>query len=370
MAHFGKFPFGRELYGKLVYTKETGCTTFNIKDVQKQDFPYITLLDSGACDIRLKTYNAQNAGAELVIIVRKKDENLQDMVDSADSQLSLTVDIPTLIVTQDIGDKLKSLIKTMGAIKLKFQMPIPQSDILDIEFRIKDTDLSFYGFLSNFKNSYIDFEQRVVGSFRFYKEGDDADEKAKMEAMTNCIDKQVVFDVLGLYGSNCAKNKLFTSTCLKEQINSVSKNMFVNYGKCYNSFNIKKLNNIKTSLKDGKNIKKSSILINNFTYLGTIKPTNVFEAMCGGFLQSPDNCLYIYNKYSHSIKYNDFRSEKRFGRTMLILVNIVVLLCLLIIAGAVMVIIFGKIYRRILNEKVASMVKESIDNYQTLKENV
>ena len=354
----------------LTYVKESGCSPFAIKDVQRSEFPYMTLIDSGKCDIRLQTLNAQKAGAELAIIVKKREEDYQEMKDHADAQTGMIVNIPTLIVEPSIGNRLKGVINTTGQVALRFQMPVPQSNTIEVEFRIKDSDLNFYGFLGDFKKKYLQFEQRVEGTFSFYSEDNDKEDKAKMEAMVNCIDYDVVFDVLELYGTNCAKVKMCNSACLIDQIKSISSNLFVSYKRCYNTFNINKLNKLKDDLRDGKKIKKSTIVINGYTYLGSIKPENVFEAMCGSFLESPDNCLFLQNKYSHSIRYDDFRSENRFKRSMLILVNVVVLLCLLIIAGAVMVLIFGKIYQKILNEKVAMMVKDSIDNYQTLKENV
>ena len=331
------------------------------------------LVETGTCDIRLKALNAEHAGAKLLVVIRNKDQEHDELVDESFDTLAMMVEIPTLTIDKNEGEKLKNLIKTTGDVNLKFQMPIPQSDIVDIKLFIKDNELNFYQFIKNLKNYIAQFEDNLKFSVHFYKNsenGSDNLNKAKLEAMANCMDIDNIFDFIALYGESCAAKEKYTPECLREQAASLDRRAYLNFERCFNNISQKDIQETQKNMKTLKRNSKSHLLINDKLYHGSIKPENVFEAICGAFIKSPDNCLFLNNKYTSVLKYSEFKKQSKSNRTFVIIVNIIVLLFLLAMAGMAMVLIFGKIYQRILNERVASMVKDSISNYRTLKDNV
>lgn len=96
----------------------------------------------------------------------------------------------------------------------------------------------------------------------------------------------------------------------------------------------------------------SHIMINNSTYHGSLRPENVFEAICGAFLSSPDSCLFLNNKYSVLLKYNQYKEQRHQKKMMIYLINVVIIILLLCIAAITLHFIYKKIYERILAEKV------------------
>lgn len=330
------------------------------------------LVETGTCNIRLKALNAEHAGAKLLVVVRSQDEAHEDLVDDSFDMLAMMVEIPTLTISKVEGERLKSLIRTTGDVNMKFQMPIPQSDVVDVQLYVKDNDIAFYQFIKNLKSYILQFEKSLNINVNFFKsaDGKDADEKAKLQLMANCMDIDNVFDFLALYGDSCASKEKYTAECLREQAASLDRRAYLNFEKCANEITNSKIESTRKSMKEAKRNSKSYLVINKKLYHGSIKPENVFEAICGAFLKSPDNCLFLNNKYTSVLKYNEFKKQSKSNKTFIIMVNVIVLVFLLVMAGLAMVLIFGKIYQRILNERVAGMVKDSISNYRTLKDNV
>lgn len=325
------------------------------------------------CNIRLKALNAEHAGAKLLIIIRTQDENHDDLVDDSFETLGMMVEIPTLTIPKTEGDKLKSLLNTSGDVNMKFQMPIPQSDVVDIEVYIKDNDIAFYQFIKNLKTYILQFEDKVVMNLHFFKntaDAKDVESKPLLQGMANCMDIDNLFDLVALYGESCAAKERYTPDCLRDQARSLDRKIYFNFDQCSNNLNKTTLDTIGSKMKELKPSSKSYLIINHKLYHGSIKPENVFEAVCGGFIKSPDNCLFLNNKYTSVLRYTEFRKQNRNNKTVVIVINIVILVFLLAMAGIAIFLIFGKIYQRILNERVASMVKDSISNYNTLKDNV
>lgn len=357
------------MYGNLIYSQENACSPFKIRTAtENKEFPHILLLDSGGCNMRLKTLNAEHAGAKLVILIRNNEKSHQELVDESIEMLGMMVEIPTLTVDRKTGDRLKKLIKTKGEISLKFQMPIPQTDTVDIQFFIKDNDIEFYQLLKNLKNYILQFEDHLSGGINFFAK-DDKEEKAKLKAMTRCLDIVNLFDVLGLYGENCATKKLYNSVCMHEQVEALDLSVYSSLNSCYQGVSKSDLNEIQKLIKPETKKSRSHIVVNGRMFHGSLKPENVFEAICGAFIKSPDNCLFLNNKYTANLRYDTFKKNKRTSRLAIILINLTVMVLLLIIAGGAMVLIYDKIYKRILTERVQTMVADSISNYRTLKDN-
>ena len=114
----------------------------------------------------------------------------------------------------------------------------------------------------------------------------------------------------------------------------------------------------------------SFLTINQKTYFGSIKPENVFEAICGAYLSSPDSCLFLNNKYSVFIHYQEYKRKVKKYKFWVYFFNIFALIMLLTLSGIAIYLLYNKIYSRFLAQNVATIVRESMSNYHSLKDNV
>lgn len=101
-----------------------------------------------------------------------------------------------------------------------------------------------------------------------------------------------------------------------------------------------------------KDITGTHIMINGMTYHGTIKPEFVFEAICGAFTESPKSCLFLNNNYSVFLNYDDYkRSSKQYKFTMR-MINLIILVVLIVLAGISIFLVYEKMYDRFLGENI------------------
>ena len=91
-------------------------------------------------------------------------------------------------------------------------------------------------------------------------------------------------------------------------LNSLDKASNSKFSICYN-IEIKKLDKVIERMKKIKNSSISHIMINSILYHGSIKPENVFEAICGAFIRSPESCLFLNNKFSVFLKYKSIQKR-------------------------------------------------------------
>ena len=111
------------------------------------------------------------------------------------------------------------------------------------------------------------------------------------------------------------------------------------------------------------------LLINKTTYTGTIKPENVFEAICGAFIESPKSCLFLNNSYSIFMKFSTYKRHSMGYKVMIYWINFLILILLLSLAGLSFYMIYDKIYTRFLGENLKRIVSDSMSNYESIKNN-
>jgi hypothetical protein len=71
----------------------------------------IVMLDHGNCRYTKKAMNAENIGARVALIVAK-DDNLENDDDNYDDGLGSSIKIPTVIIPNSVGEKIKNFLKT------------------------------------------------------------------------------------------------------------------------------------------------------------------------------------------------------------------------------------------------------------------
>ena len=362
---------------------------YSMKNIN-MEFHEIFLIDSGNCNYIIKALNSVYAGSKLVIIIREKNDLKKNKIlnkkndyyyknrkklkkknenkrkNSSGSffynknfNLSKMVDIPVLSVSYMMGERLKKFLFRKKSLILKFQMNIPKEDISKINFYIKKNDLVFYQFIYEMKKLFLQFENKIKINFIFfenYVEKNSVDTNL-LEKQMNCVSFKNVFDIIFSFQKNC---KNITSKCFNENMELSERSVFLSYRKCLEGKNLeKKIKNKKKIIKNNK----SYIKINGIIYKGTKKTQNFFEAMCHSFVKSPDNCIFLNNKYTSLKNYSEIKKKKKKLRFVFILLNGIALIFLLSLAGFVLILVYGKIYERILNENVENIVQNTINNY-------
>ncbi len=287
--------------------------------------------------------------------------------------VTMMVEIPTVTIDLKTGNKLKQLSRSQGEIILKFEMPIPQSDQIDLDVYIDLSDSQIYSFLKNIKNHILQFEGKINIIFHLYKpntnNNNEQKNQAQLEVMMNCLDFDSVFDFMDLYYTTCIEQSNFQPNCLQKLVQSLDFKAIQDFQVCLDSHKYK-LGNVIKNMKPLKNGRSSYLMINGNTYHGSIKPENVFEAICGAFSTSPNACLFLNNKYSVLMHYTEYKRKYNNYKFMVYFINFVILVLLLTLAGGAIYLVYNKIYERYLNENLSKIVKNSMSNYQSIKNNI
>ena len=366
---FGKFPYGRELFGKLSYDFKTGCSPFALTSSNhSSDIPRMLLLDSADCNIKLQALNAENARAKLLIISKAENEDESEMFERVLKSNHIKVSIPTLVVSHDIGEKLKELIDETGELYLKFTLPLPKHDHVDLDVFAGKKDKAIWKFLVGFKNYALQFRDRLSIKVNIFS-SEDKDVDATLQIALECLDNVQLFEVLPSFISTCVDSENVSKACLDSQVNAFDKTFVRQYSTCF-KINKSRIDSVKKEQSQESAEKSSFLKINGFVYHGSIRPMNVFEAVCGGFMESPGNCLYLNNKYVLNKDFHSIVNQKRKHKTLVILASLFVTILLLFVVGFLLCLIYNKIYQKTLNEKVGEMVRDSVVQYQSMRDNV
>jgi hypothetical protein len=353
----------------LVFEKSDGCSPFRISTASSEtEFPYAVLIKSGNCNINLKVSNAENAGAKLVIVQSENQKSLDDLVANSFDALSMKINIPALTVSQSVGENLQKLILKSGDVVLKFTYPIPKSNTVAVNVVLNLADEKFILFFKDLDNYLEEFEDKITLNFELFREKTGDIDKAEIQAMLNCLSVPEVTMALTEFRNLCTAQKTPTFECFRKQLESIEKPRLQRLENCYQK-EAPRLNDIESQMKILTPSSRSFVLINRMIFRGTLKAQNVFEAICSAFVTSPDVCLYLDNKFTLNQDFRSIRDNSRQTKFWVIIVNIVVLVVLLCVAALAMILIFGKIYQRILNENVSEMVRNSINNYSISREN-
>lgn len=366
IAPFGKFPYGREFIGNLHYETNTGCSPFKVSSAKHNNMPCILMIPDGDCSPKVKAINAELAGTQLLVImsndVKSNDSLLQQSFDST----TLSINIPTIVVSHEVGSKLVELIDKLGSPMLKFTMPIPQYNTVVLDFYLRLSDTNFYGFLKSLDSYVSQFGTGISSTFMLYLEEaneNSAKEVAELQIMVDCLDQNEVFKILGLFAEACVNKKMINSKCFEMQISETNQGILSSWKHCYNKASQSSLQSLIRKAESNFYQGSSSLMINKLQYSGSFKAENVFEAICSAFIKSPDNCIYLNNKYTSSDRYNDMKKSRHVERIWLIGICVSILFILLVIASLILVTVFGKIYQQILRERVEKLVKNSVDRY-------
>ena len=328
------------------------------------------VIKPGGCNIKLKAMNAQRAGAEMLIISVDSEQMKNELINSANGVNSINIDIPTLMVNKEIVEKLRQRVFKSKSVKMKFQMPLPTQDIVDLQFFVVPTDSRMLSMIASFDSYFFKFENKVNLSVYFLKSSDSNDDNIdQITRSVKCLDHKILFEVLKGFSEFCVKRSNSSPDCLQNQINGQENKYVLEHRRCLQAKEDLSLF-YDAMVHNNKGFGKGSyIYINSKGFHGSMKPDNLFEAVCNGFTHSPNYCLYLNNKYTPNTHYHPILATTKKNRIVTIVLNVMLSLFLLTLAAASLFIIYQKLYKQMLEVKTAEMIRQSVIDYQSLKNN-
>lgn len=358
-------PYGHDLFGVVSPINEDACHQIKRKvSTEPTVFQDILLLREGNCSILTSILNAQQAGAVLAILIRKPSASIETPLASNDfSDLSTKITIPAIYVSTETGEKLISVASGQKKVILKLHLPVPKENKVDLEFHIRLNDSRIQVFLGEFVRFVEQFEDNLNIKFVLFKRSEVDLNVQKMQSDINCLQPADAMAVLSTFQNDCPQHDF---ECFEAKVNELPKSIRDAYLACVKR-SATEFFKLQKSLPIESSNTKSFVLVNKMYFTGSLTPENLFNAVCSGFLVSPGQCLYVDNKYTLNTKYLTLRGEHKANMMMLLLVDLLILVILLGLAAFVMVLVFGRIYKRILDERVGQIVQESISSYETLR---
>lgn len=159
IAKYGKIPYGAHFIGGLALAKPVnGCGKIDYFVAGELTFDHnvIAVVRQGGCAPIVKTRNAQNAGAKMVILVSESDDKLPSIFGVGSDAEDIT--IPTILIPKKEGEQIIKFIE-----KLPFP-PLNPEDIVPIvsinfpyDFTSETVALDFWFSSSDFDGTSYKF---------------------------------------------------------------------------------------------------------------------------------------------------------------------------------------------------------------------
>lgn len=115
VSSFGHVPYGHSIIGKLVLANPiNGCKpmTFQNYDHHKEG-ALMVLTKRGDCPFAEKVYNAQKAGASLVIFIDNKPEDVKHVLPHDSPEYSHKISIPSVLVDSNTGAQFQKTLENI-----------------------------------------------------------------------------------------------------------------------------------------------------------------------------------------------------------------------------------------------------------------
>eukprot|EP01066_Platyproteum_vivax_P012772 Platyproteum_vivax@DN5806_c0_g1_i1.p1 len=162
-ATFGVPYYGKTIFGEVYYNQTTAhsfcnpsdfpIATKNVESEAIGDRYAIYLVDRGGCTFVKKVALAQRRGADAVVIVdnlNKTPVQIQHIIMSDDG-FGRSIRIPSILVADLYGNKLKEAVQTLGrAVLVELEWDIPSAHVVDVDFWTSSGNQEGNRFLSSY----------------------------------------------------------------------------------------------------------------------------------------------------------------------------------------------------------------------------
>lgn len=193
-AHYGDMPYGSTLVGYLHASNSLdGCSSINhIESYDDYDNQPIQIVNRGNCSFLTKSLHAQHAGAKMLIVVNDSDEIDYDPV-TGNAHKESKLKIPTIFVSKAVGEKLLNFVSgdltdQKKSVILEFTLPIPVTDVVNLDVVLTAVDNSAIEFVANFREQVEHLGDKLNMELLWYHDSIDKSNFTADELKAVCLD--------------------------------------------------------------------------------------------------------------------------------------------------------------------------------------
>ena len=342
IANFGNIPYGHSILGKVWYDPDNsdGCEPFDIKitgegDPDSEPSP-IVIVRRGECSFVKKVRNIEHAGGALAIIIDNKEDERSEDVIMVDDGTGNGINIPSLLITKREGDAVLkeiqkcNLEKKISWVQLvaRFDLPHPDNRV-EYDLWYSSSSEKSLDFIKNFGEYHMKFKEDVYftprqvvwgcltwdpemvqknwfgkGKYWALQYGnanhtgqeiiyENLREKCLHEYVSKSKDDSKWWKYMHSVHTACRDD--ITEDCSKQAMNKLDLPFEEIQKWVNNSFDSNDHPNSMNKYldKDVVDWKEKgphffpALVINNVTYRGFLNPEHVFDALCKGFKDAP-----------------------------------------------------------------------------------
>ena len=424
-ATFGIIPYRFSARGEILISNEdnnlsckkhTKPIDYNSKII-KTNFK-ILLVKRGECTFVTKARNAQEAGANMLIIIDDVSSNIHNYI-IADDGTGYDIHIPTAMISKEDGEKIFNYIIENKNINVYVDVDfsIKNSRFIELETFFSSSEKKAYELLIHLSEYFSEFDQQINYKPRYVTHRSPSYSENNRNKISNCVSGglycyfpkqttvvqdgeliiledlrqkcifneaiklnniQIFFNYIENFYMSCVNiNKPdFSENCSNTEIKNAGLNIDQINNCIANSFGVSKFSN--TMLQNDNNIlsedyeSQSKYYLNSFPAVvinkkpieGIIKESKIIEQICYYVDERPDFCEYYLKNESKSNR-NDFSFW--FIISILVLLLILVIFCIIFWCKKY---IHLKVYQRIHSDDIDinGRINNVINNYFAIKE--
>ena len=275
------------------------------------------------------------------------------------------ISIPILTVSPVICSKLRELARTSGDLLAKFSLPAPRTDEVVLRAWVSLQDRRFFAFLGNFETLARQFRDGLRLQVNFLRPSTPLPnlDPQGYQKIFACLPGPEKFSVLRVFGERCLDSPNRTQ-CLLDAVRGLDRSLFDLFEQCY-SYAAPEEEFVTPQFDSGT----SKLLINEVEFRREPKPEVLFSAICSAFASSPDNCLFLQNRFVANPNYSSFADQARSNKVTAWVLSGAVVLLMLFVVAVVMGLVCTKIYDNILAERVPAILRETVTDYEKIRMN-
>lgn len=338
-ATLGNLPYGRRMTGALDFERGDACASLPPRPTA----PALFLLLAGSnCTLHAQALNAQRAGARAVVAAEAAAEGAVNEPGALPA-----VEIPVLLISAAQAEAVRDAVRRVGALQLVFDVPLPKSDVVRVDYHLLDEDAARWQLLADFKPLAVPLGSRVKESLRLFKATDGDGERTRLQALLDCLPPARLHDAAAALQTACAANRTISLDCAKTALAGLGA-----ASSCAASTAAARMPVRRAS-------SRSFIAVNGRVYRGPPTPLGLFEAVCAAFFTAPDHCHFVGGRHTpgdaHSPQRHAWLRAAGWVATGLTAV------------AALLYLLFGSVYARVVAEGAPQLMRERLNNYRSLR---
>lgn len=361
----GRQPIGRIAKYKLVQVQTTSCEDISIpsSELDSELKPAI-LFKSDGCSFLPQVRKAETLGAGMVILINNKNLNFTEINALVKDPAAAKITTPVAIVSEETAQLISLIVKDVSSSPvIRLRVEIMKTEIVRLVSTLRLDDALMFDLLDDLDHYLYKFGELVTISFQLFKKEREDPDRAKIEMVLNCVGSHNALSLLKGFHMNCLNNP-DTFDCFSKQSRQFTTENDIKFTQCSKK-------NEFTAIMNKMNIQTQStnsfMLINQSVYTGVLKMPNMLQAICGGFLVTPDVCElrddgFVVNDDTNLLGYN--KGGAIVYGVVIQIVTLIVALCLFFVMVAI---VLRQIYHKMLQKRYDNVIGSSMTSYQEVR---